>query len=300
MTWWQAALLGLLQGIAEFLPISSSGHLVLGQHVLGIDVPRLPSGEADISFEVFVHFGTVLSIVTVYRERIWTILKDLAAAVRQPALVRRAWSGGPIERVPDEPLAEVVGDETGGAEGVVPSTRLSLYVLLSMVPTGIVYVLFKDTLEAAFSDPRLVCGMLLVTGTVLLLARLRPSPSGHLTPLKTALVGLAQSAALIPGISRSGSTICSAIYMNVDRKEAADFSFLMSLPVIVGATALKTLDLFETGITVGLVPLVLGTLVAFVAGIWAIKVVIAFVQRGSLAWFAAYCYLVGIAGLIWI
>ena len=88
--------------------------------------------------------------------------------------------------------------------------------------------------------------------------------------------------------------------MNVDRKEAADFSFLMSLPVIVGATLLKTLDLFETGITVGVVPLLLGTAVAFLAGIWAIKVVIAFVQRGSLAWFAAYCYAVGIAGLIWI
>ena len=300
MTWWQAALLGLLQGIAEFLPISSSGHLVLGQHLLGVDVPRLPSGEPDIAFEVFVHFGTVLSIVTVYRARIATILRDLWTAVRRPALIRRAWPGGPIERAPDEPFAETFGDETGGAEGVVPSTRLSLYILLSMVPTGLVYVLFKDTLEAAFSDPRLVCGMLLVTGTVLLLARLRPNPSGHLTPLKTLVVGFAQSLALIPGISRSGSTICTAIYQNVDRKEAADFSFLMSLPVIVGATLLKTLDLFETGITVGVVPLLLGTLVAFASGIWAIKVVIAFVQRGSLAWFAGYCYLVGVLGLLFI
>lgn len=300
MTWWQAALLGLLQGIAEFLPISSSGHLVLGQHLLGVDVPRLPNGDPDISFEVFVHFGTVLSIVTVYRARIVTILRDLWEAVRRPALLRRAWAGGPIERAPDEPFSAEVGDETGGAEGVIPSTRLSLYVLLSMVPTGIVYVLFADSLENAFSNPRLVCAMLLVTGTVLLLARLRPSPSGHLTPLKTVVVGLAQSLALIPGISRSGSTICTAIYQNVDRKEAADFSFLMSLPVIVGATLLKTLDLFETGITVGVVPLLLGTVVAFVSGIWAIKVVIAFVQRGSLAWFAAYCYLAGALGLVFI
>ena len=298
MTWWQAALLGLLQGIAEFLPISSSGHLVLGQYLLGIDIPRLPNGEPDIAFEVFVHFGTVLSIVTVYRARIATILRDLWQAVRQPSLIRRAWAGGPIERVGDEPLAEIVGDETGGADGVVPSTRLSLYILLSMVPTGIVYVLFKDRLEAIFDDPKLVCGMLLVTGTVLLLARLRPSPTGHLTPLKTAVIGFAQSLALIPGISRSGSTICTAIYQNVDRKEAADFSFLMSLPVIVGATLLKTLDLLDTGITIGIVPLLVGTLVAFVAGIWAIKVVIAFVQRGSLAWFAVYCYIVGVAGLI--
>ncbi|WP_424519381.1 undecaprenyl-diphosphate phosphatase [Rubrivirga sp.] len=292
--------MGLLQGIAEFLPISSSGHLVLGQHLLGIDVPRMPNGDADISFEVFVHFGTVLSIVTVYRERITTILKDLWRAIRQPSLIRQAWAGGPIERAPEEPFSQEVGDETGGALGVIPSTRLSLYVLLSMIPTGIVYVLFADFFEDAFSDPRFVCGMLLVTGTVLLLTRLRPNPGGHLTPLKTALVGLAQSAALIPGISRSGSTICTAIYMNVDRKEAADFSFLMSLPVIVGATGLKALDLFETGLTVGLVPLVVGTLVAFASGIWAIKVVIAFVQRGSLAWFAAYCYVAGVLGLIFI
>ncbi len=298
MTWWQAAILGLLQGIAEFLPISSSGHLVLGQHVLGIDVPRMPNGEPDISFEVFVHFGTVLSIVVVYRKRIWTILKDLASAVRQPALIRQAWGGGPIERAPEEPFSEEFGDETGGAKGIVPSTRLSLYILLSMIPTGIVYVLFKDYFEEAFSNPKLVCGMLLVTGTVLMLARLRPNPDGHLTPLKTVLIGFAQSLALIPGISRSGSTICTAIYQNVDRKEAADFSFLMSLPVIVGATALKTLDLLDTGITVGAVPLLVGTVVAFASGIWAIKVVIAFVQRGSLAWFAGYCFIAGTLGLL--
>ncbi|MEM1056567.1 MAG: undecaprenyl-diphosphate phosphatase [Bacteroidota bacterium] len=283
MSWWQAVILGLLQGIAEFLPISSSGHLVLGQHLLGLDT----KGAADITFEVFVHFGTVLSIVTVYRGRIWTILTDLVQALRQPRTIAQAFRGGPIER--------------DSAEGsAVPSTRLSLYILLSMVPTGIVYVLFKDTLESAFSDPRLVCGMLLVTGTVLLLAKLRPNPSGHLTPLKTLLVGLAQSAALIPGISRSGSTICMAIYQNVDRKEAADFSFLMSLPVIVGATLLKTLDLLETGLTMGALPLILGTLVAFLSGIWAIKVVIAFVQRGSLIWFAVYCYAVGVLGLLFI
>lgn len=296
MLWWQAVILGLLQGIAEFLPISSSGHLVLGQHLLGLDT----QGASDITFEVFVHFGTVLSIVTVYRQRIWTILTDLVQVLKRPSLIGPALKGGPIERMPDEPLAEEIGDETGGAKGAIPSTRLSLYILLTMIPTGIVYVLFKDTLEAAFSDPRLVCGMLLVTGTVLLLTRLRPNPGGHFTPLKTLLVGVAQSMALIPGISRSGSTICTAIYMNVDRKEAADFSFLMSLPVIVGATLLKTLELFETGITMGALPLILGTLVAFASGIWAIKVVIAFVQRGDLVWFAVYCYAVGVLGLIFI
>ncbi|MEL6615588.1 MAG: undecaprenyl-diphosphate phosphatase [Bacteroidota bacterium] len=287
MLWWQAVLLGLLQGIAEFLPISSSGHLVLGQHVLGLDT----GGADDITFEVFVHFGTVLSIVTVYRQRLWTIVQDLWQAVKRPSLIREAVSGGPIERGADE----ASGEDPAGA---IPSTRLSLYILLSMIPTGLVYALFREDFEAAFSDPRRVCMMLLVTGTVLLLARLRPNPSGHLTPLKTFMVGLAQSAALIPGISRSGSTICTAIYQNVDRKAAADFSFLMSLPVIVGATLIKSIEMIQTGLTMGALPLLLGTLVAFVSGIWAIKVVIAFVQRGDLVWFAGYCYLVGILGLI--
>ena len=169
-----------------------------------------------------------------------------------------------------------------------------------MVPTGLVYVLFKDQLEAAFSDPRLVCGRLLVTGTLLLLTLLRKNPQGQLSPVKAILVGVAQSMAMIPGISRSGSTICTAIYLNVDRREAADFSFLMLLPVILGATLLKTLELIETGATVDWVPLLVGTAVAYVSGVWAIKGVSDFVKRGKLQYFAYYCYTVGIFGLVWL
>jgi undecaprenyl-diphosphatase len=169
-----------------------------------------------------------------------------------------------------------------------------------MVPTGLVYVLFKDQLEAAFSDPRLVCGMLLVTGTLLLLTLLRKHPKGELSPVKAFLVGVAQSMAMIPGISRSGSTICTAIYLDVDRREAADFSFLMLLPVILGATLLKTLELLEADVAVDWVPLLIGTLVAYASGVWAIKVVIDFVKRGKLQYFAYYCYAVGTFGLIWL
>jgi len=293
MTWWEALILGLLQGLAEFLPISSSGHLVLGQYFLGVSEP-------DITFEVFVHFGTVCSIATVYWKRIVTIIRQFFGALLHPSRLRAALRPGPIENAPDEPFSAEVsgkGDRSTPPSGPV---RLALFILLSMIPTGIVYVLFGDTLEGLFEYPKFVCGMLLVTGVLLLLIRFRPNPDGNFSTAKSLLVGLAQGAAMIPGISRSGSTISTAIFLNVDRKDAADFSFLMSLPVIVGATLLKALDIFETNAAVDWLPIVVGTLVAYVSGIWAIRVVIAFVQRGDLQYFAYYCFAAGTLGLLFI
>jgi undecaprenyl-diphosphatase len=288
MTWWEAAVLGLVQGLAEFLPISSSGHLVLGQYLLGIDEP-------DITFEVFVHFGTTLSILTVYWRRIGRVVRDGLGALSRPAAWREAFRPGPIERTRGDDLTYDAPEASGGP---VPSLRLLLYVLVTMIPTGIAYVLFEEPLEAAFSDPRLVCGMLLVTGVLLLLTRLRPAPDGVLSPLKALLVGVGQAFALVPGISRSGSTICTAIYLNVDRKEAADFSFLMLLPVVLGATLLKVLELVETGVSGSALALGLGTLVAYVSGIFAIRAVVLLVQRRSLQYFAFYCFAVGGLGLL--
>ena len=293
MTWWEALILGLVQGLAEFLPISSSGHLVLGEHLLGID-------EQSITFEVFVHFGTVLSIVTVYWKRILDILGSFFKALASPSRLIAAFSPGTIEHVTPEPFAQEVGADPVAPDASNGSVRLALFILLTMIPTAIVYVVFGDWLEAQFNDPRFACAMLLVTGTLLLLIRFRPDPSGVLTPGKSLVIGLAQGAAMIPGISRSGSTIASAIYMNVDRKEAADFSFLMSLPVIVGATLLKVLELFEVGAAINWVPLLVGTAVAYVSGVWAIRVVLDFVKRGKLQYFAYYVFVVGILGLLFI
>lgn len=293
MTWWEAIILGLLQGLAEFLPISSSGHLVLGQYFLGVEEP-------DITFEVFLHFGTVLSIATVYWKRIVTILGQFFGALAHPSRLRAALRPGPIENAPEEPFAAEVGAQGDRATPPVGAARLALFILLSMIPTGIVYVLFGDALEGLFEYPKFVCGMLLVTGALLLLIRFRPNPEGNFSAGKSLLVGLAQGAAMIPGISRSGSTISTAILLNVDRKDAADFSFLMSLPVIVGATLLKTFDLVETSAAVDWLPIIVGTLVAYASGIWAIKVVIAFVQRGDLQYFAYYCFAAGTLGLLFI
>lgn len=271
MTWWEAAILGLVQGLTEFLPVSSSGHLVLGKYLLGLE-----TAEADnVTFEVFVHFGTVLSILTVYWRMVLDIIKEALGALAHPS---------------------ELGKRYEHSEGF----RFALFILITLVPTGLIYVFFKEWLEAAFQNPRLVCTMLLVTGVLLLLTVLRKHPNGRLNPAKAFVIGLAQSAAMIPGISRSGSTICTALYQNVAPVKAANFSFLMLLPVVLGATLLKSFEIAEYGITIGWIPLVTGTLVAYLSGIIAIKIVLDFVRRGNLQYFAYYCFLIGGLGLLFI
>ena len=167
-----------------------------------------------------------------------------------------------------------------------------------MIPTGLVYVFLGDRLEALFSEPRVAAGMLIVTGLFLLATLLVKDRSGSLNARKSFVTGLAQSLAFIPGISRSGATICVAIYQNVEPAKAADFSFLMLLPVVLGATVLKVAEAADALTGAAWTPLLLGTLVAFVSGVAAIRIVLDAVRRGRLAWFAAYCFVVGIIGLI--
>ncbi len=288
MSVWQAAILGLIQGLAEFLPVSSSGHLVLGEYLLGIEATD------DIAFEVFVHFGTVLSICVVYFSRIKGLIGKGVPLLFRPSRWKAALAPGRIEYTEGDTLDYAPHEAPEGT----PSLRLVLFVLLSMIPTGIVYVLFKDTLESLFGDPKLVLAMLVVTGILLLLIRFRPNPDGEYSAGKALLAGLAQGAAMIPGISRSGSTIATSIYLNVNRKDAADFSFLMSLPVIVGATLIKTLELIESGAQVDWLPILAGTVVAFATGIVAIKIVLSFVQQGRLQYFAYYCFTVAALGFL--
>lgn len=267
MTWWEALLLGLVQGITEFVPVSSSGHLVLSQHMLGIGTE-----EADITFEVFVHFGTVLSIFTVYGKEVGALLTEAWNGLRHPGAV-------PVRYRNNDTF------------------RLGVFILVTLIPTGIVYVAFRSELEQAFGSPWLTCLMLLVTGVLLLLTLLRPQPEGDLSPLKSFVVGVGQSAAMIPGISRSGATICTALYQNVRPERAANFSFLMLLPVVLGATGIKSVELMEHGLTTEWLPLLLGTVAAYGSGIAAIYIVLDFVRRGNLQYFAYYCFAVGGLGL---
>jgi undecaprenyl-diphosphatase len=267
MTWWEALLLGLVQGLTEFIPVSSSGHLVLGQYLLGLDTDT-----ADVTFEVFVHFGTVLSILTVYWDEVAELLGEAWAGLRAPTEV-------PVRYAENDTF------------------RLGVFIIVTLVPTGVAYVLFRGPLEQAFGSPQLTSAMLLVTGILLLLTMIRPQPEGDLNGLKAIVVGVAQSFAMIPGISRSGATICTALYQNVNPERAANFSFLMLLPVVIGATILKGLELAEQGLGTAGVPLFLGTAAAYGSGIVAIYVVLDVVRRGNLQYFAYYCFLIGGLGL---
>jgi len=266
MTWLEALLLGLVQGLTEFIPVSSSGHLVLGRHLLGADV------EGGLTFEIFVHLGTIFSILTVYWHRSFRVLTETLGTLVRP-------------------------DEIATRYRERRSVRFGLLILVTMVPTGLVYLLLSDPIEATFTDPRFASGMLLVTGTLLLLTVLRPNPEGNVTPLKALVIGVAQSAALLPGISRSGATICTALYQKVAPKTAADFSFLMLLPVVIGASLIDALEILGEGLEMGWLPLLVGTLTAYVSGVVAIKIVLDVVEQGNLQYFAYYCFAVGGAGL---
>ncbi len=260
-----ALILGLVQALTEFLPVSSSGHLVLGQALLGVK-------SAGAAFEVAVHFGTLLSVLLVFR-------RDVAA------LVTAVLKGGYLKR---------------WAEGE-PELRMVLAIVVGCIPAGIVGLLFRTQLEAAFDAPRLVCGALLATG-VLLLASGRAQPSdGHVTLGGALLIGCAQAVAIIPGISRSGATIATAMFLGVERELAARYSFLLSLPIIFGATLLQARGLLDSPPDAQLtLALSTGVLVSFTAGVGALLLLLNFVRRGWFAHFGWYCLAVGVTGLIWL
>lgn len=268
MTWWESILLGLVQGITEFLPVSSSGHLVLVSHLLGGDATN-----SDVLFEVMVHFGTIMSVMWVYRKRIQELVSGFIRRAVHPSSLALSYES-------DEHF------------------RMGVHILITMIPTYALYAIWGSRIEAAFDSPRLAAGMLLVTGTLLLLTRLRKAPNGSITAPKSFLIGCAQAIAMVPGISRSGSTICAALYQNVAPEKAADFSFLMLIPVIIGATIFKVAEALTHSGSADWGILLLGTVVAFASGILAIRIVLNFVRKGRLQYFAFYCFLVGGIGLI--
>ncbi len=254
MTPFQAALLGLVQGLSEFLPISSSGHLVLGQALLGVRT-------GDITFEVIVHFGTLLAVVTALRERVW-------------ALVR------------------------GCSKGEAAAWWTVLMLGIGTVPAAAVGILFKDALEAFFFSPAAASGWLVVTGAVLWSTRFRRGDRQEIGVWDAVWIGMAQAFAVLPGISRSGMTISTGLWRGVDGREAAAFSFLLSVPVILGATALKVGELAAHPPALeSLVPLGVGMVVAYASGVVAIRWLMALLRGGRLDRFAYYCWAVGLLGL---
>ena len=265
-----AAILGLVQALTEFLPVSSSGHLVLAQHLLGVESETGLSADA---VAVAVHFGALLSVVLVFREDVVHLTRTGLMAGTQPHTWRARWRDD-------------------------PQFRMVAAICIGCLPAGVVGLAFKDSIEAAFESVTVVSVALLATGVVLLGLLRAPKGSAEVN-LKTGfIIGAVQAVAIIPGISRSGSTIAAASSW-VSSVSTQRNTVSYSLPVIAGATGLKTLELLDASLDAEMwLALGTGALVAFAAGVAALKFLMVTVKSGSFAHFGWYCLLVGTLGLI--
>ncbi len=260
MTVLEAILLGILQGLTEFLPVSSSGHLALAEHFFGITSPG-------VTFEVFVHFGTALAVLWFFRARVTSMLR---AVLRWAA--RREFDHG--------------------------EARLALYIIIGTIPAAAVGLAFDELVGEIFDRPILVSSMLLVTGVILWLTRRIPAGMRrHETARDAALIGLAQAAAIMPGISRSGSTISAGLGLGLDRTRAAEFAFLLSIPIILGATLTSFGDIVGGGSAAGWT-IFAGTVAAFASALPAIALLMRLVTVGVFHRFAYYCWAAGALGLV--
>ncbi|MCI0514687.1 undecaprenyl-diphosphate phosphatase [candidate division KSB1 bacterium] len=275
MTLIEALVLGLIQGLTEFLPVSSSGHLVLGQAIFGISSEM--KAEIGVAFEVFVHFATLLAVVSVY----W---QDIVKLVRAFFSIFKFNTGTPEQKYHTD-----------------PDFRLMVLILAASVPAGLIGIALEDIIEATFTSPLLVACMLLVTGGILFSTRFLTEKEQPLNSARAILIGFAQAVAILPGISRSGSTISTGIFCGLKREEAAKFSFLMSIPVIAGATLLKLKDMLVNPPPTTLIfNIGMGMIVAYLSGILAIKLLLKVIGKGKFEFFAYYCFLIGIISLVWL
>lgn len=248
----QSIVLGLVQGLTEFLPISSSGHLVLFQKIFGINEPTL-------IFDTMVHVGTLAAVVTVLWKEIFALLKK-------------------------------------------PFQKLTWLLIVGTIPTGIIGIMFKDFFENMFKSGNTLGIEFLITGFVILIAerlnsgRKREAETSYLDAV---FIGIMQGAAIMPAISRSGLTISGALMRNLDREFAAKFSFLLSIPAILGAAAFQLKDIFEVGsATTITAPVVVGTIAAAVAGYFSVRFMIVLIKKGSMKVFSYYVFTLGTLVLI--
>ena len=270
MTILEAIVLGILQGLTEFLPVSSSGHLVLMQHFLGIK-------ESQVFFDVILHFGTLGAVIIVYHQLIGALVRTSFLALVQGDFYQH-------------PLSTI---------GKTPHLRLIWFLLLGSIPTGLIAVLFKDSLETIFGKPIVVACMLIITGIILQLSRLgqkRPRAEAPLRAWHTPLIGIAQGLAITPGISRSGSTISISLLLGLSPQVAAQYSFLLSIPAILGAVIIKLKDVGE--ITIAPAVIVAGTLTSFIVGYIALRLLLAMLNRGKFSIFSYYCFALGIVAVM--
>lgn len=256
MSWFEALILGLIQGLTEYLPVSSSGHLSIGAYLFGLD------GADNLTFTVMVHVATVLStLVILWREIDW-IFRGLFKC---------------------ELNAE---------------TKYAINIVISMIPVGIVGVFFKDTVEQIFGSGLLIVGcMLLVTAVLLTFSYYaKPRQKSTISMRDAFIIGLAQACAVLPGLSRSGSTIATGLLLGNKKENMAKFSFLMVIPPILGEAILDIIKGIKGEETFGgieTIPMVVGFMAAFVSGCLACKWMIDIVKKGKLIYFGIYCALAG-------
>lgn len=262
----QTVLLGFIQGLTEFLPISSSGHLVIFQHIIGLRNPEL-------LLDIALHVGTLLAVLVFFWDDIRIMITEstgfISSVLRERKLI----------------------DHIQGS----PHAALGFWILVGMIPTALLGVVFNFFFQEMFGSTPLVGFMLMATGSILAASHLIPdsfTKKKEVGLISVMAVGLAQGAAIIPGISRSGATIVCGLFCGLDRDLAGRFSFLLSIPAIIGASVLK----FDVGeITeIGLVPFLAGILVSFLVGLVALKITMGMVRRGKLYYFSPYCFLAGI------
>jgi undecaprenyl-diphosphatase len=267
MNFFQAILLGIIQGLTEFIPVSSSGHLVLSQYYFGIEATQ------DITFEVFLHLGSLLAVIIFFRKQIWDLIRSLFYWM--PNLRNEAHR---------------------------KNRAIIVYLIVATMATGIFYLIFNNILKGAYENPLLVSFMLLITGAMIFASdfiKTTSVPASNIGFLKSLFIGLAQGLAIFPGISRSGSTITAALFCGVKRKDAAHFSFLLSIPAILAAnisefSALMALDSRSLHMYLA------GFVASFLAAYLVIAVLIRIIQAGSLKYFAYYVWLIALGSIFYI
>lgn len=269
MGWLEALMLGIVQGLTEFLPVSSSGHLTLLSNLFGL------SGESNLTMIVVLHVATVLSTLTIlWKEIVW-IFKDLFA--------KQSWRS---------------------YDGLNNGTKYAINILISMIPVAIVGFFFKDKVEEIFGSGLLIVGiMLIVTALLLAFAYFaKPRQREHISGLHAFIIGIGQAIAVMPGLSRSGTTIATGLLLGNKKENLAQFSFLMVIPPVLGEALLDVIDISQQGFSAAMDgisagAIIIGFVAAFITGCLACKWMINIVKKGKLIWFAIYCVIIGILAI---
>lgn len=266
MELYQGIILGIIQGLTEFLPVSSSGHLVLGQIFFGITESQLP-------FDISVHIGTLLAVLVVYASDIRAILVSVFGFISKAVSLK--------------PMAHLLKEDK--------NIQLAGLIVIGSIPTAFIGLILKQFEHILFASEVLVGFMLILTGTILWASKnfyFSKSKKDGFSIKKALIIGVGQGLAVIPGISRSGTTIALGMFLGLDRHNAAKFSFLLSIPAILGAQILSIKDMINSGLVIDPIT-IYATIASFITGLLALKLLLSLVHSGRFHLFAPYCWLIG-------